>query len=254
MKGENMRKNLCIVLILLICFTATFTYAENENEVQNNTTDIYTQRNELQNQLSETTGELENVQSSLSENLQQVEKLDEKISSAETQLEEQESKITGLKNSINEIETQLNEVTEKYEKQKDLFQQRLVAIYEGGETQYLDLLLRSKSLSDFLSSYYIITQLAEIDNDLISELESKKNTIDLSKQKLENEKEELATLIETQTRLTRTLQNTKKIRESFISKLSDEEKQLQTKIDEINAQYDEINRQILELAGQRNRY
>lgn len=249
-----MRKNLCIVLILLICFTATFTYAENENEVQNNTTDIYTQRNELQNQLSETTGELENVQSSLSENLQQVEKLDEKISSAETQLEEQESKITGLKNSINEIETQLNEVTEKYEKQKDLFQQRLVAIYEGGETQYLDLLLRSKSLSDFLSSYYIITQLAEIDNDLISELESKKNTIDLSKQKLENEKEELATLIETQTRLTRTLQNTKKIRESFISKLSDEEKQLQTKIDEINAQYDEINRQILELAGQRNRY
>ena len=210
-----MRKNLCIVLILLICFTATFTYAENENEVQNNTTDIYTQRNELQNQLSETTGELENVQSSLSENLQQVEKLDEKISSAETQLEEQESKITGLKNSINEIETQLNEVTEKYEKQKDLFQQRLVAIYEGGETQYLDLLLRSKSLSDFLSSYYIITQLAEIDNDLISELESKKNTIDLSKQKLENEKEELATLIETQTRLTRTLQNTKKNKREF---------------------------------------
>lgn len=247
-----MRKNLCIVLILLMCFTATFTYAE--NEVQNNTTDIYTQRNELQNQLSEATGELENVQSSLSENLQQVEKLDEKVSSAETQLEEQESKITELKNSINEIETQLNEVTEKYEKQKDLFQQRLVAIYEGGETQYLDLLLKSKSLSDFLSSYYVITQLAEIDNDLISELENKKNTIDLSKQKLENEKEELATLIETQTRLTRTLQNTKKIRESFISKLSDEEKQLQTKIDEINAQYDEINRQILELAGQRNRY
>ena len=62
---------------------------------------------------------------------------------------------------------------------------------------------------------------------LINELEQKKKTIDLSRKKLENEKEELATIIENQTRVSRTLQNTKKLRESFIAKLSDEEKQLQ---------------------------
>lgn len=243
-----MRKNLCIVLILLICFVTTFTYAENETE--NNNNNLQTKRDELQNQLNETNGELNEVQSNLSENLQQVEKLDEKISSSEEQLEQQESKITELKNSISEIETELNTVTEKYEKQRKLFKQRLVAIYEAGETQYLDILLKSKSLSDFLSSYYVITQLAELDNDLITELEEKKNTIDLSKQKLENEKAELATIIESQTRLSRTLQNTKKMRESFIEQLSDEEKNLQTKIDEINAQYEEVNKQILALAGQ----
>ena len=182
-----MRKSLCIVLILLICFVTTFTYAENETE--NSTTnlqsqDLQTQRDELQNQLSEANGELDEVQSNLSENLQQVEKLDEKISSAESQLEEQESKITELKDSISKIETELNTVTEKYEKQKELFKKRLVEIYEAGETQYLDILLKSRSLSDFLSSYYIITELAEIDNDLISGLEAKKKKIDLSKQKL----------------------------------------------------------------------
>ena len=243
-----MRKNLCIVLILLICFVTTFTYAENETE--NSTTDLQTQRDELQNQLSEANGELEEVQSNLSENLQQIEKLDEKISTAEQQLEEQESKITELKESISKIETELNTVTEKYEKQRKLFEQRLVATYEAGETQYLDILLKSKSLSDFLSSYYIIAELAELDNDLIIELEEKKDTIDLTKQKLENEKEELATIIENQTRVSRTLQNTKKMRESFIEKLSDEEKNLQAKIDEINAQYEEVNKQILALAQQ----
>ncbi len=248
-----MRKNLCIVLILLICFVTTYTYAENENE--NSTTnlqtqDLQTQRDEIQNKLSEANGELNEVHSSLSENLQQVEKLDEKISSSEQQLQEQESKITELKNSINEIESELNTVTEKYERQRKLFEQRLVATYEAGETQYLDILLKSKSLSDFLSSYYLITELAELDNDLISELEEKKKTIDLSKQKLENEKAELATIIESQTRLSRTLQNTKKIRESFIEKLSEEEKNLQTKIDEINTQYEVINKQILALAQQ----
>ncbi len=241
-----MRKILCIFLILLVCFFTTFTYAENEN----NEIDIYEQRNQLQNQLSEANGELDEVQSNLSENLRQVEKLDEKISSATTQLEEQESKITKLKNSINVIEEELDSTTERYEKQKELFKQRLVAIYESGDTHYLDILLRSRSLSDFLSSYYIITQLAEIDENLINELETKKKSIDLAKQKLENEKDELATIVENQTRVARTLQNTKKLRESFISKLSDEEKELQSKIDEINAQYDEINKQILIAAQQ----
>ena len=243
-----MRKSLCIVLILLICFVTTFTYAENETE--NNNNNLQTKRDELQNQLNEANGELNDVQSNLSENLQQVEKLDEKISSSEEQLEKQESKITELKNSISEIETELNTVTEKYEKQRKLFKQRLVAIYEAGETQYLDILLKSKNLSDFLSSYYIITELSTLDNDLITELEEKKKTIDLSKQKLENEKTELATIIESQTRLSRTLQNAKKMRESFIEQLSDEEKNLQTKIDEINTQYEEVNKQILALAEQ----
>ena len=246
-----MRKNLCIVLILLICFVTTFTYAENENNTTSSQSqDLQTQRNELQNQLNEAKGELDEIQSNLSENLQQVEKLDEKISSAEQQLEEQESKITELKESINQIETELNTVTEKYEKKRKLFEQRLVATYEAGDTQYLDMLLKSKSLSDFLSSYYVITELAELDNYLIKELEDKKKTIDLSRQKLENEKEELATIIESQTRLSRTLQNTRKMRESFIEKLSDEEKTLQAKIDEINIQFEEVNKQILALAQQ----
>ena len=250
-----MRKNLCIVLILLICFDVIFvskyTYAEN-NETENNqtqtSTDLQTQRQEIQNQLDEANGQLDGVQSDLSENLQQIEKLDNKIETAETELNEQESKITKLKESIEQIENELNTVSEKYDKQKELFQKRMVEIYEAGETRYLDILLKSKSLSDFLSSYYIISQLAEIDNNIIDELGDKKNKIDLSKRKLENEKKELVTIIENQTKVARTLQNTKKIRESFIEKLSDEEKELQAKIDEINEQYAQINKQILALA------
>ena len=247
-----MRKNLCIVLILLVCFVTTYTYAEDENENQttNTTPDLQTQRTELQNQLNEANGQLTDVQSNLSENLQQVEKLDSKIETAQQELTEQESKITELKDNINQIETDLNSVTEKYDKQVELFKQRMVAIYTSGETHYLDVLLKSKSLSDFISSYYVISELTTIDENLLTDLETKKKSMDLSKQKLENEKKELATIVENQTRTTRTLQNTKKLRESFIAKLSDDEKNLQAKIDEINQQYEIVNQQILALAQQ----
>lgn len=243
-----MRKILCIVLILLICFVTTISYAENETIEQPK--DLQTQRNELQNQLNDANNELGEVQSNLSENLQQVEKLDEKIKTSEEKLQEQESKITELKNSITEIEEELNTVTEKQQKQQDLFEKRIVALYEAGETQYLDIILKSRNLSEFLSSYYVISEMAEIDKNLLDDLSEKKKTIDLTKQKLENEKEELATIAENQTRMAKTLENTKQMRENFIAKLSDDEKNLQSKIDEINAQYEEVNRQILELAQQ----
>ena len=242
-----MRKNLCIVLILLICFSSFFTYIYADDEEQN-ITDLQTQRQELQNQLDEANSDLEEVQTDLSENLQQVQKLDEKISQAESELEEQENKIEVLKESISEIEIQLNEVEEKYNKQKELFETRIVAIYEAGETQYLDILLKSKSLADFLSSYYVISELAEYDESLLNDIGTKKKQISLSKEKLDKEKKELATIIQSQTRTTRTLQNTKIMRASFIARLSKEEQEIQQQIDEYNAQFEEINKQILALA------
>lgn len=248
------KKNLCIALILIICFGTIYTrtYADEENTTngQNNTVDLQTQRSDLQNQLDEANGELDNVQSNLSENLQQVEKLDNRIETAQTELAEQEGKIAKLKESITEKQEDLDSVTERYNKQVELLKKRMVATYEAGETQYLDVLLRSKNLSDFLSSYFLIDELTNIDKQLINDLDDRKKSIDLSKQKLENEKDELATIIENQTMTTKTLENTKILRESFISKLSDDEKNIQAKIDEINAQYEEVNRQILELAQQ----
>lgn len=48
-----------------------------------------------------------------------------------------------------------------------------------------------------------------------------------------------------QTRTAKILENTKTVRENFIAKLSDEEKELQTQIDEFNSRFAEINSQIL---------
>ena len=78
----------------------------------------------------------------------------------------------------------------------------------------------------------------------------KKDEIELKKRTLDQEKENLASLVETQQRTSKILQNTKIIRENYVSKLSEEEKQKQAQIDEMTAQYKAINTQILELLNQ----
>ena len=260
-----MRKYLCIVFIVLVLCYTTIVHAENEVSNETNTanttnstnsttnetgTDLQTQQQQLQEQIEQANEELTNTQSQLSENLQEVAKLDEKISTSEAELQKLNEQVETLKASMKQIEDELNEVTEKYEKQKKVFEKRVVALYETGEIDYLDILLNSNSVSEFVSSYYVIAEITEADNELLNDIAEKKDTIALSKEKLENEKEELASLVETQQRTSKILQNTKTIRESYISKLSDEEKEKQAQIDEMTKQYEEVNRQILELAEQ----
>ena len=246
-----MRKILCIVLAFIISSFSIFTCVLAEETNTSNTTDaeiLKQQQEELQNQIDEANGELENVQNELSENLQQVQKLDEKIASSQTELDELNAKITELQTSIDQVGAELQKAEESYNSQKKLLDDRLVEIYEEGEIRYLDVLLSSKNMSEFLSTYFLVTELVDYDKQLLEDMGEKKHEIELSKEKLDNEQEELATIKANQTKTAKIVENTKTVRENFIAKLSEEEKQIQSQIDEYNRQFDEVNAEILKLA------
>lgn len=246
-----MRKFLGILIVFVICNISVFSYVRAEDEGKTNEeTDLQTQQKELQEQISNANGELENVQGEISENLQQIQKLDEKITNSNQELEELNQKIIELQTSINEVEEKLKIAEENYKKQKNVLEARLVAIYEAGDVQYLDVILKSRNISEFLSNYFLITELATYDTQLLEEMEQKKSDIELSKKKLDKSKEQLATMKHNQTRTARILENTKTVRENHTSKLSDKEKEVQAQIDEQTARYAEINSEILALAMQ----
>ncbi len=241
-----MRKFLCIVLaFIIICTYITVVYAEDSN-----LTSLQDQQQDLQNQLDESNNQLEEVQSQLSENLQQIEKLDEKIKQSEEKITKLNEQVTQLQTEISDIQAKLEVAEKNYETQKQVMEKRLVAIYEAGDTRYIDVLLKSNNISEFLSSYYLITEITSMDQSLLEEVEAQKKEIELSKQKLEKNQTSLATALQTQTQTSTVLQNTKTLRENYIARLSDEEKAKQAQIDEITAQYEAVNNQILELAKQ----
>ena len=241
-----MRKFLCIVLaFIIICTYITVVYAEDSN-----LTSLQDQQQDLQNQLDESNNQLEEVQSQLSENLQQIEKLDEKIQQSEEKITKLNDQVTQLQTEISDIQAKLEVAEKNYETQKQVMEKRLVAIYEAGDTKYIDVLLKSNNISEFLSNYYLITEITSMDQSLLDEVETQKKEIELSKQKLEKNQTSLASALQTQTQTSTVLQNTKTLRENYIARLSDEEKAKQAQIDEITAQYEAVNNQILELAKQ----
>lgn len=239
-----MRKILCIVLAFVICSFSIFSCVQAENE----TVDLQTQREELQNQINDASGQLEEVQEELSQNLQQVQKLDERIATSEQELQEINTKINELQTSMNEVEAKLKIAEENYDKKKGLLDNRLIAIYESSDTHYLDVILSSRSISEFLSNYFLITELAAHETELLEEMQEKKEEIQRNKKEIQNNKEELAIIKTNQTKTAKVLENTKTVRQSFIAKLSEQEKEIQTKIDEYNTRFTEINAEILALA------
>ncbi len=247
-----MRKILCIVIVLVISsfsiFSNVFAEENEQNTSNDSSTDLQTEQKELQQKIDDANEELNSVQDELSQNLQQVQKLDDKISSAQSELDELNTKIARLQSSIESIEGELKEAEEKYNKQKEILEQRLVIMYEAGDTQYLDVILSSKSVSEFLSNYFLITELTNHETELLEEMKQKKDAIELSKKRLDQNEEQLGIIKQNQIKTAKVLENTKSVRENYISKLSDQEKDIQTKIDEYNNRFTEINQEILALA------
>ena len=245
------KKIISILLIFVILqYFYTFVFAENSltNEITNSITnevDLEAQKEEVENKIEETNTKLEYVQSELSATMLKVQETEDKIIEYENDIEELGEKMNTLQASIDEANQSLQIASQNYEEKSDLLAKRLVAIYEAGDTQYLDVLLNSKSITDFISKYYIVQEIAEYDSILINQIEEEKNNIEQTRQKLENEQSEIRILKSRSEQTSVVLSNMKTLQQSYIKQLSEGEKVLQEQITAFKKEQAEIEAQIL---------
>lgn len=230
-----------IMICTFLCTFSFVSYAADLNELQS-------QKNEIQTQIDESNSQLNDVNDELTDNLKQIQKLDESIQSSEENIEKLNEEITKKENEIQQIESELEKVTEKYNTQKALLDERLVEMYENDNVKYLDVILKSKSFSDFVSNYYIISELTEYDMDLLEIVDDQRKEIEQKNLKLSSQKGSLEQEKSTQKKTQIALSNTKVLRKNYVLKLNQEEQDLQAKIDEYNNQVNQIEEEIKKLA------
>lgn len=234
------------------------TQTQNEqttNQISDNPLeDLNNQKNEAEEKLEQANTQLEYVHTEMSNTVLEIQQLDDKIKGYEQENAQLQEKLQALETSIQETTEKLEEVTQEYNKRSKQLEERLVALYEAGDIAYLDVLLSSNSLSDFLSLYYAMIEIAEYDNALIDEVESQKNEIDLAKRKLENETAEVKILKATAEQTEVVLKNTKTLQQGYIAQLSESEEQLNTKIQEFKEETARIEAKILEISQQNQEF
>ena len=129
-----------------------------------------------------------------------------------------------------------------------MLDERLLATYKTPRLGYLETIITADSLTDMLAKYYNIKQLMEYDQKLLETVKQQKHEIETTKQILADKKAQIVIDKQTQQKKAQVLSNTKKTREYYLSKLTEEERQLQSKIDEYNLQVSEIEAEIKMLA------
>lgn len=237
-----MRKYILILIIfILISNICVCVFAED-------ITDLQEKSNTITESLNETNNRLQAVQDQLSSNMQELQELDSQIASSQEEINKIDTDVNDLVKQVEEKEKKLEEAQEQYDKIQALVDARMLKIYATPKFQTIQVLLESKNVTEFLTTYYAIQEATKADKNLMKSVKEEKDEIEITKKILIEKKEQIVTSKKTQQKKAQVLSNTKKMREYYISKLSTEEQELQAKIDEYNNQVSEIEAEIKLLA------
>lgn len=233
-----MRRLITIILILIItCSLCICVHAQDLTELQEKSS-------QLTQAIDESNNRLQAVQDELSTNMQELQDLDNQIAQSQNELNNINTDINDLMKQISENEDKLKNTQAQYDKIQGLLDARIIKMYETPKFEFLQVILASKSVTEFLSTYYAMKELAEYDKELLDTVKKQKADIETTKKILTEKKKQVVTSKQTQQKKAQVLANTKTMRQYYISKLSTEEQKLQAKIDEYNEQVETIEAEI----------
>lgn len=239
---KNIVQKIIVITIIsiLLLYTNTLIVSNAANEISN----YQAEQKQNESKITETQEKMKEVEKIKDETLKEVEKLNVQISDYEGQIETLDEQIVSTNKKIEDAQTKLQKAQKDYENQEKLLKERLVASYEAGETSYLDFLLSSESLTDLISNYYLVEEIASYDAELLDKIEKEKKEIEQAKQTLENSKKELATQKASKQSVSLQLKTSKSEKDKYVSQLSEEEKQLQSRIDQLKKDNQNIDAKI----------
>ena len=235
---KSILKNIIgVVIIGLMIIYPNLALAETETELKN-------QKSENNEKIEEAQNKKEEVTAQKNQTIDEVNKLTDEITNYQSQINDLDSQIDEANQKIEEQTQKLQEAEEKYNEQQDTLNTRIVALYEAGETSYLDVLLSSDSVTDFISNYYLISEIAECDLDLLEQIDNQKQEITKAKEELENSKNQLATAKADKERVSQELQAKKDEKNTYVEQLSQEEQNIEAQIEELRQANVQIDKDI----------
>ena len=227
------------VVIVFVMLLQTIAMAATQSELQN-------QKEDNQDKIDDAKENLSNVQEQKSNTQEEINDLDNQIADYQSQIDELDAKISDLNTQIEDAQKKLDEAQAQYDENQKLAEERLVVMQESGDVSYLDIMLSSSdSIVDMISGYYLASELAQADTELLDSLQTQKDEVEKAKADLENSKAELDNSKASKESVTAQLEVVKEEKNTEVAKLSEDEKQIQAQIDELTEANKSIDAEII---------
>ena len=170
--------------------------------------------------------------------------LDENLSTIEQNIRDLTANISVKEEEIAAAEEELKEAIGREENQKEFMVDRIRCVYENGNLQMVDLLVKSESIGDLLNKADYVEKVISYDQKMLREYMEMQEYANLCMQELELEKEILETTksnieIE-QKNLEELIEQKKRDITAYDTDINTKEKAIQEYLAEIKAQDEEI--------------
>lgn len=164
----------------------------------------------IQSQIDNAQNEIDDLQDKANEAENQIEAAEEKKAELEEMVAEMDKELTAAMTEYNNLATEqddleaeiaateikLEEATVKEEDQYEDMKLRIQYMYEVGNQSYLELLMSSENIVDFINNAAYIVELSLYDRDMLNSYQETKQQIADDKQLLEEDNARLTVLVD----------------------------------------------------------
>ncbi|MBW9169668.1 C40 family peptidase [Clostridium estertheticum] len=123
-----------------------------------------------------------------------VEMMDSQIEKILSKIKSNEKNINNTQNSIKESKINIAKAQDDIKAEQALYDKRMKVMYMNGTSSYVDILLDSKGIDNFISRLEDVKTIINFDKKIINDLQTKKEAINLKKVALDKENTKLLAL------------------------------------------------------------
>lgn len=182
------------ILPLLLCLTLSMAFVSHAETTQDKLNDTASRIDELEQQKQEKEKELEELNQYKSNLNGELGELDTQLYNISVALDELEQELLELDAQVAEKEKAIEEMEKKSEEQYENMKKRIKYTYENGQTSVLEILLASKSISDFLNRSEYAAAITNYDREMLDLYIETLHAIEDEKAQLEEKRQEAETL------------------------------------------------------------
>ncbi|WP_175074922.1 murein hydrolase activator EnvC [Terribacillus sp. AE2B 122] len=166
---------------LVLPVSSNVAYAYEDLDEQRD--EVERKKSENEEQQSEKTEKQDDLQAAAEKLRTELEKIDGKIGETNTKLVDTESEISSLETDIDTLKKEIADLEVRIEERHGLLKDRIHSLQKsGGQVKYLDVIMESKSFSDFLNRVDAVSTIMGADQELmeaqqqdLKDVESKKS-------------------------------------------------------------------------------
>lgn len=173
-----------------------------------------------------TSDSLKQIQNEKKELQSKVQQLDKQIDDVLTKIDSNKKDMNKIAQYIKTTQDKLKSAENNSKAQDDLFRKRVRAMYINGSSSYLQVILASNNLNDFISRVDMIAKIIEFDTNITNKLKEEKQAITNQKNALNSENDKLEALKRSNESTLSKLSKDIKEEKELLNKATEKEKQL----------------------------